>query len=111
MRWVRDIRESYVRRETPPPELTLPLSEFDLSTWGEVRRANRFLCSCRRVVGPMLRVVEQFLNGLQFGCCVLLAAVTLSSDHGLVNLAQARLYMMAPTLRRPIVAWGEFIIA
>src|SRR5438105_2560240 len=62
----------------------------------------------------MLLVVEQFLNGLQFGLLLFLLAAGLTLVFGimdLVNLAHGSLYMMGAYFAATFVAWtGNFII-
>src|SRR6516225_1138290 len=61
----------------------------------------------------MLLVVEQFLNGLQFGLLLFLLAAGLTLVFGimdLVNLAHGSLYMMGAYFAATFVAWsGNFI--
>ena len=60
----------------------------------------------------MLLVVEQFLNGLQFGLLLFLLAAGLTLVFGimdLVNLAHGSLYMMGAYFAATLVAWtGSF---
>src|SRR6202051_3803326 len=62
----------------------------------------------------MLLVVEQFLNGLQFGLLLFLLAAGLPLVFGImdfVNLAHGSLYMMGAYFAATFVAWtGNFII-
>src|SRR3569833_1287435 len=62
----------------------------------------------------MLLVVEQFLNGLQFGLLLFLLAAGLTLVFGimdLVNLAHGSLYMMGAYFAAPFVAWsGSFVL-
>ena len=62
----------------------------------------------------MLLVVEQFLNGLQFGLLLFLLAAGLTLVFGimdLVNLAHGSLYMMGAYFAATFVAWtGNFLI-
>ena len=62
----------------------------------------------------MLLVVEQFLNGLQFGLLLFLLAAGLTLVFGImdfVNLAHGSLYMMGAYFAASFVAWtGNFII-
>ena len=62
----------------------------------------------------MLLVVEQFLNGLQFGLLLFLLAAGLTLVFGimdLVNLAHGSLYMMGAYFAATFVAWtGSFIV-
>src|ERR1700720_831596 len=62
----------------------------------------------------MLLVVEQFLNGLQFGLLLFLLAAGLTLVFGImdfVNLAHGSLYMMGAYFAATFVAWtGNFII-
>ena len=62
---------------------------------------------------PMLLVVEQFLNGLQFGLLLFLLAAGLTLVFGImdfVNLAHGSLYMMGAYFAATFVAWtGNFI--
>ncbi|MGB7221279.1 MAG: branched-chain amino acid ABC transporter permease, partial [Bradyrhizobium sp.] len=62
----------------------------------------------------MLLVVEQFLNGLQFGLLLFLLAAGLTLVFGimdLVNLAHGSLYMMGAYFAATFVAWtGSFIL-
>ena len=62
----------------------------------------------------MLLVVEQFLNGLQFGLLLFLLAAGLTLVFGimdLVNLAHGSLYMMGAYFAATFVAWtGSFVI-
>src|ERR1700743_281545 len=61
----------------------------------------------------MLLVVEQFLNGLQFGLLLFLLAAGLTLVFGimdLVNLAHGSLYMMGAYFAATFVAWtGSFV--
>src|SRR6202012_5162008 len=61
----------------------------------------------------MLLVVEQFLNGLQFGLLLFLLAAGLTLVFGImdfVNLAHGSLYMMGAYFAATFVAWtGNFI--
>src|SRR5437588_1372786 len=62
----------------------------------------------------MLLVVEQFLNGLQFGLLLFLLAAGLTLVFGimdLVNLAHGSLYMMGAYFAATFVAWtGNFLL-
>src|SRR4030088_3697257 len=62
----------------------------------------------------MLLVVEQFLNGLQFGLLLFLLAAGLALVFGImdfVNLAHGSLYMMGAYFAATIVMWtGNFMI-
>ena len=62
----------------------------------------------------MLLVVEQFLNGLQFGLLLFLLAAGLTLVFGimdLVNLAHGSLYMMGAYFAATFVAWtGNFVL-
>src|SRR3981189_2451057 len=62
----------------------------------------------------MLLVVEQFLNGLQFGLLLFLLAAGLTLVFGImdfVNLAHGSLYMMGAYFAATFVMWtGNFII-
>ena len=62
----------------------------------------------------MLLVVEQFLNGLQFGLLLFLLAAGLTLVFGimdLVNLAHGSLYMMGAYFAATFVAWtGSFLL-
>src|SRR5205807_731947 len=62
----------------------------------------------------MLLVVEQFLNGLQFGLLLFLLAAGLTLVFGimdLVNLAHGSLYMMGAYFAATFVAWtGNFVV-
>src|SRR6266436_3772482 len=62
----------------------------------------------------MLLVVEQFLNGLQFGLLLFLLAAGLTLVFGImdfVNLAHGSLYMMGAYFAATFVAWtGNFVI-
>src|SRR3954466_6283808 len=62
----------------------------------------------------MLLVVEQFLNGLQFGLLLFLLAAGLTLVFGImdfVNLAHGSLYMMGAYFAASFVAWtGNFVI-
>src|SRR6266849_5281223 len=62
----------------------------------------------------MLLIVEQFLNGLQFGLLLFLLAAGLTLVFGImdfVNLAHGSLYMMGAYFAATFVAWtGNFII-
>ena len=62
---------------------------------------------------PILLVVEQFLNGLQFGLLLFLLAAGLTLVFGimdLVNLAHGSLYMMGAYFAATFVAWtGSFV--
>src|SRR5437762_7609531 len=62
----------------------------------------------------MLLVVEQFLNGLQFGLLLFLLAAGLTLVFGImdfVNLAHGSLYMMGADFAATVVAWtGNFVI-
>src|SRR6201994_3048247 len=62
----------------------------------------------------MLLVVEQFLNGLQFGLLLFLLAAGLTLVFGimdLVNLAHGSLYMMGAYFAATFVGWsGNFVI-
>src|SRR5438552_3753597 len=58
----------------------------------------------------MLLVVEQFLNGLQFGLLLFLLAAGLTLVFGImdfVNLAHGSLYMMGAYFAATFVAWTE----
>src|SRR5437870_12353724 len=58
----------------------------------------------------MLLVVEQFLNGLQFGLLLFLLAAGLTLVFGimdLVNLAHGSLYMMGAYFAATFVAWTD----
>src|ERR1700709_1952837 len=61
----------------------------------------------------MLLVVEQFLNGLQFGLLLFLLAAGLTLVFGImdfVNLAHGSLYMMGAYFAATFVAWtGRFV--
>src|SRR6202040_1202298 len=61
----------------------------------------------------MLLVVEQFLNGLQFGLLLFLLAAGLTLVFGImdfVNLAHGSLYMMGAYFAATFVAWtGSFL--
>src|SRR3954470_21058281 len=61
----------------------------------------------------MLLVVEQFLNGLQFGLSLFLLAAGLTLVFGimdLVNLAHGSLYMVGAYFAATFVAWtGNFL--
>src|SRR5262249_6760320 len=65
-------------------------------------------------LGSMLVVVEQLLNGLQFGLLLFLLAAGLTLVFGImdfVNLAHGSLYMMGAYFAATFVAWtGNFII-
>src|SRR6202021_2760797 len=62
----------------------------------------------------MLLVVEQFLNGLQFGLLLFLLAAGLTLVFGImdfVNLAHGSLYMMGAYFAATFVAWtGSFVL-
>ena len=62
----------------------------------------------------MLLIVEQFLNGLQFGLLLFLLAAGLTLVFGImdfVNLAHGSLYMMGAYFAATFVAWtGNFVI-
>src|SRR3981081_1336173 len=62
----------------------------------------------------MLLVVEQFMNGVQFGLLLFLLAAGLTLVFGImdfVNLAHGSLYMMGAYFAATFVAWtGNFII-
>src|SRR5260370_32974852 len=62
----------------------------------------------------MLLVVEQFLNGLQFGLLLFLLAAGLTLVFGIMdfgNLAHGSLYMMGAYFAATFVAWtGDFVI-
>src|SRR3954452_13960365 len=62
----------------------------------------------------MLLVLEQFLNGLQFGLLLFLLAAGLTLVFGImdfVNLAHGSLYMMGAYFAATFVAWkGNFIV-
>src|SRR4030088_1491359 len=62
----------------------------------------------------MLLVVEQFLNGLQFGLLLFLLAAGLTLVFGImdfVNLAHGSLYMMGAYFAATFVMWtGNFVI-
>src|ERR1700726_870579 len=62
---------------------------------------------------PMLLVVEQFLNGLQFGLLLFLLAAGLTLVFGImdfVNLAHGSLYMMGAYFAATFVMWtGSFV--
>src|SRR5437868_7713885 len=62
----------------------------------------------------MLLVVEQFLNGLQFGLLLFLLAAGLTLVFGimdLVNLAHGSLYMMGAYFAATFCAWtGSFLL-
>src|SRR4026207_1284617 len=62
----------------------------------------------------MLLVVEQFLNGLQFGLLLFVLAAGLTLVFGimdLVNLAHGSLYMMGAYFAATFVAWtGSFVL-
>ena len=62
----------------------------------------------------MLLVVEQILNGLQFGLLLFLLAAGLTLVFGimdLVNLAHGSLYMMGAYFAATFVAWtGSFLL-
>src|ERR1700751_1394808 len=62
----------------------------------------------------MLLVIEQFLNGLQFGLLLFLLAAGLTLVFGimdLVNLAHGSLYMMGAYFAATFVAWtGSFVL-
>src|SRR5450756_2318369 len=62
----------------------------------------------------MLLVVEQFLNGLQFGLLLFLLAAGLTLVFGImdfVNLAHGSLYMMGAYFAATFVAWtGNFVV-
>src|SRR6266478_6381540 len=66
------------------------------------------------VKGHMLVLVEQSLNGLQFGLLLFLLAAGLTLVFGImdfVNLAHGSLYMMGAYFAATFVAWtGNFII-
>src|SRR6186713_2473827 len=63
----------------------------------------------------MLLVVEQFLNGLQFGLLLFLLAAGLTLVFGimnLVNLAHGSLYMVGAYLATAALGWtGSFVAA
>src|SRR5947209_4697605 len=62
----------------------------------------------------MLLVVEQFLNGLQFGLLILLLAAGLTLTFGimdLVNLAHGSLYMMGAYIAWTFIAWTDSFVA
>ena len=62
----------------------------------------------------MLLVVEQLLNGLQFGLLLFLLAAGLTLVFGImdfVNLAHGSLYMMGAYFAATFVAWtGSFLL-
>src|SRR6201984_3363257 len=62
----------------------------------------------------MLLVIEQFLNGLQFGLLLFLLAAGLTLVFGimdLVNLAHGSLYMMGAYFAATFVPWtGNFLL-
>ena len=62
----------------------------------------------------MLVVVEQLLNGLQFGLLLFLLAAGLTLVFGImdfVNLAHGSLYMMGAYFAATFVAWtGSFVL-
>src|SRR5438067_4273500 len=62
----------------------------------------------------MLVVVEQLLNGLQFGLLLFLLAAGLTLVFGimdLVNLAHGSLYMIGAYFAATFVAWtGSFVV-
>ena len=62
----------------------------------------------------MLLIVEQFLNGLQFGLLLFLLAAGLTLVFGImdfVNLAHGSLYMMGAYFAATFVAWtGNFVL-
>src|SRR3984957_20883189 len=68
----------------------------------------------RRTEGLMLLVVDQFLNGLQFGLLLFLLAAGLTLVFGimdLVNLAHGSLYMMGAYFAATFVGWtGRFVL-
>src|SRR3954452_12186991 len=83
---------------------------------GEVRGGPSLpLFCCSAVVGLMLLIVEQFLNGLQFGLLLFLLAAGLTLVFGImdfVNLAHGSLYMMGAYFAATFVAWtGSFVAA
>src|ERR1700712_5802257 len=61
----------------------------------------------------MLLIVEQFLNGLQFGLLLFLLAAGLTLVFGImdfVNLAHGSLYMMGAYFAATFVSWtGSFV--
>src|SRR3984885_12199413 len=63
----------------------------------------------------MLLVVEQFLNGLQFGLLLFLLAAGLTLVFGimdLVNLAHGSLYMLGAYFAATFAAWtGSIVLA
>src|ERR1700709_2076978 len=67
----------------------------------------------RLIQGPMLLVVEQILNGLQFVLLLFLLAAGLTLVFGImdfVNLAHGSLYMMGAYFAATFVAWtGSFV--
>src|SRR6201989_1190443 len=78
-------RESSAVESPPHPKPSLR-SGFDLSPQaGRGKRGRRFLCSCSAVVGLMLLIVEQFLNGLQFGLLLFLLAAGLTLVFGIMD--------------------------
>ena len=62
----------------------------------------------------MLLIIEQFLNGLQFGLLLFLLAAGLTLVFGImdfVNLAHGSLYMMGAYFAATFVMWtGNFVI-
>src|SRR4051812_18011745 len=87
---------------------------FDLSPAGRGKEAPSLpLFCCAPGWGLMLLIVEQFLNGLQFGLLLFLLAAGLTLVFGImdfVNLAHGSLYMMGAYFAATFVAWtGNFI--
>src|SRR5258708_37266695 len=96
--------------ETPHPKPALRFG-FDLSPPGRGKEELALpLFSCSAVVGLMLLIVEQFLNGLQFGLLLFLLAAGLTLVFGImdfVNLAHGSLYMMGAYFSATFVAWSR----
>src|SRR5947207_14546661 len=79
--------------------------------------AAQMCCRCfvrSRVQGFMLVLIEQSLNGLQFGLLLFLLAAGLTLVFGImdfVNLAHGSLYMMGAYFAATFVAWtGNFVL-
>ena len=72
------------------------------------------IAAAQVVGGPVMLLLEQFLNGLQFGLLLFLLAAGLTLVFGimdLVNLAHGSLYMLGAYFAATFAAWtGSFLL-
>ena len=112
----RLISVGWVERKRNPSAISHEVSRWVSPRSTHPTRCRHVFCSpmtWRTPRASMLLVVEQFLNGLQFGLLLFLLAAGLTLVFGImdfVNLAHGSLYMMGAYFAATFVAWtGNFI--